>query len=175
MQEKIINVPNTITLIRLILIPFFILSIYQGRIINALIILIIITLGDYIDGLLARHLKQQTNFGQMFDSTVDYLLLISSLSTITHLFIPIPTIIIISVPTVICFVCKVVYVEKTKDLSPTYIGKLTTFFSYTTGIVYLINFTLKEDLLYVSILFGYLTMFYNIHRVGKLIISPERQ
>lgn len=77
------NVPNTLTIIRVLLIPFFVafmlcnITEYDNYI--ALAIFIIASLTDTLDGYLARKNNQVTNFGKFMDPLADKLLVCSAL------------------------------------------------------------------------------------------------
>ena len=79
------NLPNKITLIRIILIPFMVffyladfIPNFWGKIV-ALVIFIIAALTDMLDGQIARKKGLVTNFGKFFDSIADKLLTMSAL------------------------------------------------------------------------------------------------
>lgn len=76
------NIPNTLTLIRIFLIPIFVI-IYLLNIPNwniyADIIFIGASLTDMLDGYLARKLNQVSNFGKLWDPTADKLLVLAAL------------------------------------------------------------------------------------------------
>jgi cardiolipin synthase len=69
---------NQLTLLRLVFIPFVILTILYGRYETALILVLIAGLTDGMDGLLARRLGQQTTLGKFLDPIADKLLLNSA-------------------------------------------------------------------------------------------------
>ena len=77
------NVPNTLTVLRVIMIPFFVLFMI-GDITNAdnyiaLAIFIAASLTDTLDGYLARKNNQVTNFGKFMDPLADKLLVCAAL------------------------------------------------------------------------------------------------
>ena len=77
------NVPNTLTVLRVIMIPFFVLFMI-GDITNAdnyiaLAIFIAASLTDTLDGYLARKNNQVTNFGKFMDTLADKLLVCAAL------------------------------------------------------------------------------------------------
>ncbi|MBS1115344.1 MAG: pgsA [Nitrospirae bacterium] len=73
-----VNLPTVLTLSRILLIPFFILSVYQHPILGALIFSIA-SLTDFLDGYLARRSGQITKFGIIMDPLADKFLVISAL------------------------------------------------------------------------------------------------
>lgn len=69
---------NQLTLLRLLLIPFFVLVILGGHYGWGLALLVAAALSDFFDGLLARWLKQRTALGATLDPIADKLLLSTS-------------------------------------------------------------------------------------------------
>ncbi len=77
------NLANRLTLLRVILIPFFIFFLanpgnYHGEII-ALLIFIIASITDFIDGNIARSRNMITDFGKFMDPFADKLLVTSAI------------------------------------------------------------------------------------------------
>lgn len=83
------NLPNKLTLIRVIMIPFFIVFLlvpitpYDNWI--ALAIFIIASLTDFLDGHIARKYHLVTNFGKFMDPLADKLLVCSALICLIEL------------------------------------------------------------------------------------------
>jgi cardiolipin synthase (CMP-forming) len=73
-----LNLPNFLTLIRILSIPFFLVYLSYHRYLEALIIFIIGGVTDFLDGLAARWMKQQTPLGAYLDPIADKLLVITS-------------------------------------------------------------------------------------------------
>ena len=78
MASAIFTVANQLTLLRMVFIPFFLLSIWESHYGWALAIFIIAGLTDTLDGVLARWLQQKTSLGAYLDPIADKLLLSSS-------------------------------------------------------------------------------------------------
>ena len=73
------NLPNSLTLLRIILIPLIVILFVSNDESNrflAFLLFLIASVTDYLDGLLARYMKQQTNFGEFLDPVADKLLVI---------------------------------------------------------------------------------------------------
>lgn len=85
------NLPNKITIARILLIPLFLLVLLGGFLSpvssrhGALVIFIIASLSDWLDGFLARRLNQITNFGKFMDPIADKLLLSAALVALVEL------------------------------------------------------------------------------------------
>lgn len=76
------NAPNTLTFLRLVLIPLFVLAYYLPyEWVNELAaaIFIVAALTDWLDGYLARRLQQQSAFGAFLDPVVDKLTVAAAL------------------------------------------------------------------------------------------------
>lgn len=83
-SEKIINIPNILTLIRFLMTPFIIYHLIRQDYTTALIFFIIAAVTE-IDGTIARLLNQVTSFGKYLDPIVDTILILSILITLTAL------------------------------------------------------------------------------------------
>lgn len=70
---KNINVPNGLTVLRILLIPVFTVLYLQGHIIPAFIVLALSALTDLLDGIIARHFHQVTDLGKLLDPVADKL------------------------------------------------------------------------------------------------------
>lgn len=73
-----LNLPNFLTLIRILTIPFFLVYLSYHRYWEALIVFIIGGVTDFLDGLAARLMKQQTALGAFLDPIADKLLVVTS-------------------------------------------------------------------------------------------------
>lgn len=79
------NIPNCITIIRILLIPLLVILLLEGRILAAFWVFVVAGVSDGLDGFLARALKQKTEFGAFIDPLADKLLLITSFITLAVL------------------------------------------------------------------------------------------
>lgn len=76
------NAPNALTLLRLVLIPLFIVAYYlpyQSANVLAAGLFIVAALTDWLDGYLARRLRQISPFGAFLDPVVDKLMVVAAL------------------------------------------------------------------------------------------------
>ncbi len=79
------NIPNLITLLRIILVPVVVILLIQGSFLKALMVFIVAGLSDALDGFLARVLNQQTALGAYLDPIADKALLASTFITLSVL------------------------------------------------------------------------------------------
>ena len=70
----VLSVPNVLTLMRLFLVPVFVVLFFTGHPIAALIAYGVASVTDFLDGYLARKLDQITSFGNLMDPLADKLM-----------------------------------------------------------------------------------------------------
>lgn len=70
---------NKITIMRIILVPVFMVLLYMGYTYWALAVYIIACLSDFIDGKIARKYNQVTNFGKFMDPLADKMLVLTAM------------------------------------------------------------------------------------------------
>ena len=70
---------NKITVLRIVLIPVWLILAYRGLAVPALIVYIIACLSDLLDGYIARHYNQITNFGKFMDPLADKMLVLAAM------------------------------------------------------------------------------------------------
>ena len=73
------TIPNVLTMIRLILVPVFVVLFLKGHKMASLGVFIAASLTDMLDGYLARKLNQITDFGKLFDPLADKLMVLSAM------------------------------------------------------------------------------------------------
>ena len=77
------NIPNALTIIRFILIPFIVYFILTGQYILAFIMLTISGITDILDGCIARKFNFITNFGKLIDPLADKATQVAVLASLT--------------------------------------------------------------------------------------------
>ncbi len=83
MSSSVFTWANQLTLVRLLLIPVFVLCMVYGRIGWALVAFIVAGVTDALDGLLARYLDEPTTLGAWLDPMADKLLLLTTFIMLT--------------------------------------------------------------------------------------------
>lgn len=82
MNNSNVNLPNSLTSLRIVLIPIFVIIYYLPIAYHyelAAFIFALASLTDWLDGFIARKLKQETNFGAFFDPIADKLIVVIAL------------------------------------------------------------------------------------------------
>lgn len=81
MSEKVITIPNILTLLRIFLVPFFAHAMNLRDFSLALKILVVAGITDSLDGLIARRFRQISRLGTFLDPLADKILLITIMIT----------------------------------------------------------------------------------------------
>ncbi len=76
--DRIWTVPNAISFVRLVMVPVFLWLLVTGNDTTALIVLIIATTSDFVDGIIARNFNQVTRLGMYLDPLSDRLFIAAS-------------------------------------------------------------------------------------------------
>ena len=73
------NIPNALTLFRVVLIPVFVWAYFNSSPVRALLIFLLAAFTDFLDGYLARKWNQITDFGKLLDPLADKLMTVTLL------------------------------------------------------------------------------------------------
>ena len=125
-----LNLPNTLTLLRILLIPVFLEFLAYQLYFEALVVFAIGGFTDFLDGLAARWMNQQTALGAYLDPVADKLLVISSFVMLGSIGgIPIwLAVVVVARDAIIVLGYIIVYflVEERWQVRPSRIGKWST-------------------------------------------------
>jgi cardiolipin synthase (CMP-forming) len=146
------NLPNTITLIRVILIPFFVDLMIYGYYRLGLLVFVAACLTDALDGMIARLTNSKTELGAFLDPMADKLLIVSSFVTLAILTkIPVwLVIIVVSRDIILTLGSMVIYFTgHSLSIKPSLLGKATTFLQLlvVTLTLVLVAYGIKSDYL----------------------------
>ncbi|MHC2186117.1 cardiolipin synthase [Rathayibacter agropyri] len=72
-EDRIWTVPNVLSMVRLALVPVFLVLVVSGQDALALLTLVVSSLTDYLDGWIARRFDQMTRLGRILDPAADRL------------------------------------------------------------------------------------------------------
>ncbi len=154
------NIPNSLTILRILLIPCYIGLLVYGRFDQALIVLIVAGLTDALDGAIARVMNQHTRLGAVLDPLADKLLLTSGFITLSmiHLIPSWVTILVVSRDLILMLGTAVAhFTESHVDITPTFLGKGTTLLqlSYIVTVIFLSSRHINlPAIVMLSLLFG---------------------
>ena len=126
------NYPNTLTIVRLVLIPVYLYFFLTGEYILSGVFFSISGLTDFLDGYLARKYNMITDLGRLLDPLADKLTLISILAVLIYMDL-LPKVITITLLTrevFVLFGSGIMYLMGKDLIQPTFLGKLSIFLLY---------------------------------------------
>lgn len=180
------NIPNAISLIRILLIPIFLYLIFITEVekrVWALVVFIIASLTDILDGWSARKFGQETKLGKFLDPLADKFLVIAALIAFLILdpLIPVWMILVIIFRDILLTIMRYLALKKKSILKTTRFGKVKTAFQMISIIVIIMVLIVRRSADYIVIQstnddimkFGKVYDIYNSQLANKwLIITP---
>ncbi len=142
------NIPNLLSLLRIVLVPVIVILLIQASFLKALIVFVLAGITDGLDGFLARVLHQKTVLGAYLDPLADKALIISSFVTLSILGV-IPSWLSVIVISRDCIILVGIFILFVMDVSfvirPTFLSKITTAFQLLTVFMALTFLSLSID------------------------------
>ena len=142
-SEWPINIPNILTVARILLTPLFVILLIKNQFIHALIVFTLAGISDGLDGFIARYFNQRTAMGAYLDPIADKFLLSAAFITLAILTI-IPawlTVIVISRDILILVGIAVFTIADIKvNIKPSIMSKFTTAVQLGTIFIVLLGF-----------------------------------
>ncbi len=123
------NLPNVLSLLRILVIPLFVMLLVYGHAGWALVVFIVTALTDVVDGYIARSRMQRTPLGATLDPLADKLLLTTAFVTLAYLrILPVwLAILVVSRDVIIVFGSLLLHLTTgSLRIEPTRMGKATT-------------------------------------------------
>lgn len=153
------NVPNVLTMLRMLLIPVFVVLYANGHDKLALLTFIVASLTDLLDGYLARKNNQITAFGKLMDPLADKLMVCTALVCQgMHNVIPWAAIIIVMVKEALMLVGAYVMLKNDVVVYSNMLGKVAMCFfvaalvlSFFHGEFLALGFPLDRIILWISV------------------------
>lgn len=144
------NIPNFLSLLRIILVPVIVIFLIQDEYVKALIVFVAAGLTDALDGTLARLLNKQTELGAFLDPLADKVLLSTSFIALS-IFRIIPgwlTVIVISRDLIILIGIMTLSMMSVKyEIKPIFVSKITTTLQIITVFLALLLKTVNLDII----------------------------
>ncbi len=128
------TLPNLVGYLRLVSIPIFLyvaLSSDDGRVAGATLLYLWITLGDYIDGFLARATGQYSRMGALLDPFVDRLSALAGAAVNWHFeFLPRFSLVILALRELATVILARMALRRGIDLEISWVGRVGTLFTF---------------------------------------------
>ncbi|HYB97656.1 MAG TPA: CDP-alcohol phosphatidyltransferase family protein [Candidatus Limnocylindrales bacterium] len=132
MNSGVLNIPNALTLARILAVPLFLSLLVEEQFSLALIVYMVAGLTDAVDGMIARMWDMRTELGAHMDPLADKLLVVSSFIALGIMGeVPRPLMIVVITRDVVIlggFLLTAAVVGKSMEMAPSIWGKMTTFF-----------------------------------------------
>jgi cardiolipin synthase (CMP-forming) len=182
----VLTIANQVTLLRMLLIPAFVILVLYGELGWALATFLLAGVTDALDGLIARRAGQQTTLGAWLDPMADKLLLLSAFIVLSlpdrGLTNRIPvwlTILIISRDVAIVLTVTIVNLAiGRRTFTPSPLGKATTALYILTCLVFLVANYLRTPspvtavFAYASLALTVLSALHYIRHAARIINAP---
>ena len=127
------NIPNSITILRIIIVPLLVYLLINGTFTGALWLLIGAGISDALDGFIARHFRMITFLGSILDPLADKILITASALTLAWIgLFPLWLAIVICLRDLVIIVGATAYYMRAGkiEMAPTIPGKLNTFLQF---------------------------------------------
>jgi cardiolipin synthase len=137
-----INIPNILTVIRILLTPLFVIFLLKDLFHFALLVFAIAAITDGLDGLLARYFNQYTVLGAYLDPIADKLLLASAYVSLAVLKIIPPWLAVIVLSRDILIITGIAVFSLSDipiEINPSLVGKWTTVAQFLTILLTLLD------------------------------------
>ena len=137
-----INIPNILTVIRILLTPLFVIFLLKDLFHFALLVFAIAAITDGLDGLLARYFNQYTVLGAYLDPIADKLLLASAFVSLAVLKIIPPWLAVIVLSRDILIITGIALFSLSDipiEINPSLVSKWTTVAQFLTILLTLLD------------------------------------
>ena len=137
-----INIPNILTVIRILLTPLFVIFLLKDLFHFALLVFFIAAITDGLDGLLARYFNQYTVLGAYLDPIADKLLLASAFVSLAVLKIIPPWLAVIVLSRDILIITGIALFSLSDipiEINPSLVSKWTTVAQFLTILLTLLG------------------------------------
>ncbi|MFQ5647278.1 MAG: CDP-diacylglycerol--glycerol-3-phosphate 3-phosphatidyltransferase [bacterium] len=125
-----LNWPNRLTILRILLVPVFVISLLYRKNTTALGVFCLASVTDGLDGFLARAYNQKTKLGTFLDPLADKLLLSSAyivMAAVDHLPVWLAVLVMSRDIIILSGLITLYLLNEPLHIAPTVLGKVTTF------------------------------------------------
>jgi cardiolipin synthase len=149
------NIPNLLTIFRLILIPVFVIVFFSqntNNLIYSVAIFLLAGFTDFLDGYLARKYNLVTKAGIVLDPLADKLMLITVLACLAaDSYIQAWVLIIVAGKEAFMILCGLLLYKRGTVIPSNKLGKISTILFYISIFILSFNETIGKFLLYISV------------------------
>lgn len=181
-KQSNLNLPNALTLLRLLSIPVFICLMLDNRMMPALIVFAAASITDILDGWIARRYDLITDFGKLFDPLADKLMVLSVMAMLAIKGIaPVAAIIILFAKELLMFIGGLLLLKKKIVVYSMMVGKVAQFVTVVALILCFFHETFNRLgypvhlwLLWAGVALALVSLFYYARHNGvKIFAKPD--
>tara|TARA_Y100000310_G_scaffold341787_1_gene442108 strand:- start:9996 stop:10487 length:492 start_codon:yes stop_codon:yes gene_type:complete len=160
---------------RLALLPLFAITLINSKLDYSLVIFIIMALSDRIDGISAKLGKQVTEFGKSFDSFTDWSVFLTTFILLAVLgYIDSIWVLLLIFPVIMMLISKIIFLKKHKKIIVTMIARISVGMAYVTIISILMDFIYQNQILILTFILIYISMFKYLIMAYNFINSSKK-
>ena len=132
-----LNLPNFLTILRIVAVPVFLIFLTDGRVGAALVVFVLAGITDSLDGAIARLTNSRTTLGAYMDPLADKMLILSAFVVFASMDV-VPrwlTVVVISRDVIILvgYLSLFLLTQQLMEIRPSAISKAATFLHLATG------------------------------------------
>ena len=186
-MAAVLTVANQLTLLRMLLIPAFVILVVYGELGWALFTFVLAGATDALDGLIARRAGQKTTLGAWLDPMADKLLLLSAFVVLTmpgrglvcRITVWLTVLIISRDVTIVLTVLIVNLAVGRRTFAPTLLGKTATAVYILTCLVFLaVNYAgrpspLTSGMVYLALTITIMSAVHYIRHAARIVNAPS--
>ncbi len=169
-QNKIITIPNLLSLVRFIMIPFIAIAYKRGRFILSAVLLVLSGVTDVVDGFIARTFNMTSNLGKVLDPIADKL---TQLAIMLCLFDRFPLMLLpfnlLLIKEIVACIMGLLVIKKTNKVhSAVWHGKISTALLYAMMFLHIIWGDIPEIVSKITIIICTVMILLSFILYGKL-------
>ncbi len=170
MKEKLINVPNILSISRVFLVPFFSYFLIKEKVIFSFLVLCTIVLTDALDGFIARFFSNETKIGKILDHVIDKFVIAWIMITLSYLRdFPLWGTFLVIGRDFLSLLAGVYILRKNRLFGSNIFGKISGFFFAITTLLFLFSSKVRFIFFYLTIIsFFVASITYSIKFVRNL-------
>lgn len=152
-MRNIVNIPNMLTLARIVVTPVIVYTILSGEAVMALVLMVAAGITDMLDGAIARYFDQRTTVGAYLDPLADKLMLISTFVALFYIGqVPLFLFLAVVFRDAIIVLGAMAYEMATHRLKmePSMISKVTTFMQIVYVVTLLLHMAYPLDVFWIE-------------------------
>lgn len=169
------NIPNALTVLRILGIPFFIYAMLQKNMPLAATLFILLSITDFLDGFLARKLNQITTFGKIADPIADKFLTGAAFILLVPYGLPLWIVVVIFAREIAITLLRLIITKKNTIVAASLLGKLKTITQIIAIILTILSFPFWLEIMYIATALTVISALDYIIKLTKTLSQKKHQ